>query len=126
MNKLILGPLLIVLLAGCESNHLVYVQETSLGLTLAASTEGSNKMSLGYDRDVYAIVPKKTKESDAMSLFSVNKVEITGLDDMNISEFVASGEPAEKLAVKPDAVTKLRKKVYGDNKIAQGSSGDNQ
>ena len=115
MNKLISGPLLIVLLAGCESNHLVYVQETSLGLTIAASTEGSNKMSLGYDRDVYAIVPKKTKESDAMSLFSVNKVRITGLDDMEISEFVASGKPAEKLAVKPDAVTKLRKKVYGDN-----------
>ncbi|MDO6642131.1 hypothetical protein Q4557_19475 [Shewanella sp. 5_MG-2023] len=114
MNKLLPTTLLVLFLAGCQSNHLIYVQETSLGLTIAASAEGSNKMSLGYDRDVYAIVPKKTKESDAMSLFSVNKVEITGLDDMSISEFVASGKPAEDLAVRPDAIKKLRQKVYGD------------
>ncbi|GGI79377.1 hypothetical protein GCM10007978_16500 [Shewanella hanedai] len=114
--KRLSGPLLVLLLAGCQSNYLVYVQETSLGLTIAASTEGSNKMSLGYDRDVYAIVPKKTEDSDAMSLFSVNKVKVTGLDDMEVSEFVASGEAADKLAESANSINQLREKVYGEIK----------
>ena len=116
MNKQMLCPLLVMLLAGCQANHLVYVQETSFGLTIAASTEGSNKMSLGYDRDIYAIVPKKTVETDAISLFSVNKVKVTGLDDMEVSEFVASGDAAEELAKSANSIDKLREKVYGDVK----------
>lgn len=107
-NLLLLG-----LLGGCSSNHLVYVQESSLGLNVAVGTEGSQKLSLGYDRDVYAIVPKKSNTEDAMALFSINKVEVEGLDDMRVSEFVAAGDPAVKLATDSNAVGQLRNKVYG-------------
>ena len=103
----------VALLGGCSSTHLVYVQETSLGLNVAVSAEGMQKMSLGYDRDVYAIVPKKSDKDDAMALFSVNNVTIKGLDDMDVSEFIATGEPAKKLAADQESVSKIRNKVYG-------------
>lgn len=104
---------LILLFGGCSSTHLVYVQETSMGLNVALSADGMQKMSLGYDRDVFAVIPKKGEEKDAMSLFSVNKVDITGLDNMDVSEFVATGEPAKELAEDQEAVRKIRNKIYG-------------
>jgi hypothetical protein len=103
----------ILLIGGCSSTHIVYVQETSMGLNVAVGTDGMAKMSLGYDRDVYAIIPKKDKTEDAMALFSVNKVNISGLDNMDVSEFVATGEPAIKLAKDQEAVSKIRSKIYG-------------
>ncbi len=101
-------------LSGCASKHLVYVQDTSFGLTFGVSTEGTQKLSLGYDRDVYSVVPKKGDGKEAMSLFSINNVEVEGLDDMTVSEFVAGGEPAKRLAKEPNAVNALRTKVYSD------------
>jgi len=101
-------------LGACSATHLVYVQEANLGLTIAAGTEGSNKLSFGYDRDVYAIVPKKGDDQDAMSLFSLNKSKVSGLNSIDVSEFVAGGTPATKIAEKPNAVEALRKKIYGE------------
>ncbi len=104
---------LVLAIGGCSSTHLIYVQETSMGLNVALSADGMQKMSLGYDRDIHAVIPKKSDDSDAMALFSVNKVDISGLDNMEVSEFVATGEPAIKLASDKDAVSKIRNKVYG-------------
>ncbi|MDM3872262.1 hypothetical protein QSV34_12980 [Porticoccus sp. W117] len=100
-------------IAGCASKNLIYVQDASLGFTFGIGPEGTQKFSLGYDRDVYSVVPKKGKGEEAMSLFSINSVEIDGLDDMKITEFVAGGDPAKTLAEDPDAVNALRTKVYG-------------
>lgn len=113
MIKILCSLSLILAIGGCSSTHLVYVQETSMGLNVALSAEGMQKMSLGYDRDIYAVIPKKSDEKDAMALFSVNKVNISGLDDMDVSEFVATGEPAIKLAKDQEAVSKIRTKIYG-------------
>lgn len=93
------GILFATLLGGCSSTHLVYVQETSMGLNVAVGADGMQKMSLGYDRDVLAVVPKKGEDKDAMALFSVNNVRVGGLDNMDVSEFVATGEPAKKSPV---------------------------
>tara|TARA_R110002110_G_scaffold381126_1_gene592019 strand:- start:272 stop:607 length:336 start_codon:yes stop_codon:yes gene_type:complete len=108
--------LLIAMLAitSCTATHLVYVQESSLGLNVGASTEGTNKISLGWDRDVYAIVPKKKNTEDAMSLISVNRVRVSGVRDIEASEFVAGGTPATKLATDNQAIGKLRKKIYSE------------
>ena len=106
-------PGLFIFFVSCTSNHLVYVQEASLGLNIGLGTEGTQKFSLGYDRDVYAIVPKKGEHQDAMSLLSINRAEIEAIDNITVSEFVAGGKPAEKLANQPDAVNKLRRKIYG-------------
>lgn len=109
----VLGLLLSIVTGGCSSTHMVYVQEASLGVNLAVGTEGVQKFSLGYDRDIYAIVPKKGPEKDAMSLLSINNAKIEGLNKITVSEFVAGGEPAAKLAKKPEQVNQLRSKIYG-------------
>jgi hypothetical protein len=94
-------------------SRLVYVQETSFGLSVAVSAEGVQKVSLVYDRDIYAIVPKIADDNEAMALFSINSVNIEGLDKMHVAEFVAAGAPAVTLAEDPNAVSKLRAKIYG-------------
>lgn len=113
MKKYVLLLTILSCVTSCASQHLVYVQESSLGLNVSVGAEGVSKFSFGYDRDILAIVPKKTDGSDAMSLLSVNKVEVKSLDNMSISEFVAGGAPAATLAQKPDAVNQLRNKIYG-------------
>ena len=100
---------------GC-SNHLIYVQETSVGVNLGLGTEGTEKLTVGYDRDVYSIVPENEDTGDAMSLLSLNKAEITGLNTIKVSEFVAGGIPAKNLAASPEAVANLREKIYGGGK----------
>jgi len=102
-----------ILLGGCSSTHLVYVQETSMGLNVGISADGMQKMSLGYDRDIYAVIPKKGENEDAMALLSINKVKVGGLDDMDVAEFVATGKPAIRLAADKEAVSKIRSKIYG-------------
>lgn len=116
-----LPPLLLtpLLLSACSASHLVYVQESSLGLTLALGTEGSQKLSLGYDRDILAVVPQTgdagngtEDENDAMALLSINRASIAGLADISTSEFVATGLPAEQLAQNPAAIEQLRQQIY--------------
>lgn len=113
MKKYLLLLTVLSSVTSCASQHLVYVQESSFGLNVSVGTEGVSKFSFGYDRDILAIVPKKTDGSDAMSLLSINKAEVKSLDNMSISEFVAGGAPATKLAQQPDAVNQLRIKIYG-------------
>lgn len=113
MKKYILLFTILSSVTSCSSRHLVYVQESSFGLNVSVGAEGVSKFSLGYDRDIFAIVPKKADGKDAMSLLSINKAEVKSLDDMSISEFVAGGTPATKLAQQPDAVNQLRMKIYG-------------
>ncbi len=114
IKRIILPGVIALAASGCTTTHLVYVQESSLGLNVGASTEGANKVSLGWDRDVYAIVPKKTKTDDAMSLVSVNRVKISGLRDIETSEFVAGGAPAVTLVKDKQAITNMRKKIYSE------------
>lgn len=102
-----------IALGGCGKN-LVYVQETSLGINVGLGTEGTEKITIGYDRDVYSIVPPNGDTGDAMSLISINKAVMSGLNNIEVSEFVAGGEPALKLAMDPGAVAKLREKIYGE------------
>ena len=109
----ILIAITLLTLSGCTASHLVYVQESSIGLTVGLGAEGAEKISLGYDRDAFAIVPKKGATLDAMSLLSVNKVEMSGLRTIKVSEFVAAGAPAIKLVQDPEAIAKLRSEIYG-------------
>jgi hypothetical protein len=113
----------ILLLQGCAASHLVFVQETSFGLSVELGAD-VNKMSLGYDRDVFAIVPEAgdTAKKDAMSVFAINEATVGGISDMKISEFIATGSSAEKLVKNSQLVEALRNKIYGST--TDNSQGD--
>ena len=99
--------------SACESKHLVYVQESNLGLNFGIGTNGTAKLGLGYEREVYAIVPKTGDgENDAMSLFSLNKISVESINKLSVEEFVASGEPAAEIANNAQAIKQLRDKIY--------------
>src|SRR2546423_7500025 len=68
--------------AGCESDHVVYVSETNLGITVNAASQGTPKVALGYDRETFAVVPRYESDvngPEAMSLLSLSNVDVTGL-----------------------------------------------
>lgn len=118
------GLLMSVWVMGCTSNHVVYVQETSLGVNVGVGAQGAQKLTIGYGRDVFAIVPKTGVvvpeagsvaggKDDVMSLLAINKATVEGISDIRVSEFIATGEPAEDLAADANAVQNLRNKIYG-------------
>jgi len=47
------------LLGGCQATHLLYVSDTVLGIDVAASAEGTGHMVFGYDRETFALVPRR-------------------------------------------------------------------
>lgn len=47
------------LLGGCQVTHLLYVNDTVLGIDVAASAEGTGHLVFGYDRETFALVPRK-------------------------------------------------------------------
>ncbi len=98
MRRFLYYGLIVIGLSGCNAKHLVYVHETSLGLDAAVSTEGTGRFVLGYDRDTYAIVPRKGAGLDAMTLTALGCIYASGLDNVSFNHFVASGLAAENIA----------------------------
>jgi hypothetical protein len=105
---------------GCE--HVVYVSETNFGVNVTAASQGTPKLSLGYDRETYAIVPRfnegNGKPPEAMSLVSVSKVDSTGLDELIFNHYIVTGEAAEKAALDPVGLRQMREAIFG------GDAGD--
>lgn len=108
--------LICLLLSGCMTpTHLVYVHGTTVGLDVAASTEGTGRLVFGYDRDTFAIIPHKNnnKESDAMSLAAVSCIYAWGLDDVQFKHFVSTGEAATKLVKNPVVLSQIWDSIQG-------------
>lgn len=112
VNMKMLGWLSLML-GGCEATHLVYVHETSLGLDVAVSTEGTGRLVFGYDRDTYAIVPRKAEGQDAMTLTSLGCIYASGLDDVQFKHFVSSGDAAINMAQDPVALKQINQAIQG-------------
>jgi hypothetical protein len=100
------------LLAGCGAKHLVYVQEASLGIDASISGEGVSKLVLGFNRDVFALVPKLEDGSEAMTLTAVSRVSATGLDDVDFEHVVACGTAAIVLAQDEEGLAMIRRAVF--------------
>lgn len=104
-----------VLLTGCQATHLVYVHETSFGMDVAVSTEGTGRMVFGYDRDTYSIVPRKGDNQDAMALVSMSCIYAHGLDDVEFKHFVSSGQAAVNLAkAQPNKIKAINQAIQGE------------
>ena len=103
-----------LLICGCEASHLAYVHETSFGLDVAISTEGTGRLVMGYDRDTYALVPRKGEGLDAMTLSSLGCIYASGLDEVSFNHFVSSGEAAKKIAKSPSTLSMLNQAIQGE------------
>lgn len=101
------------LLCGCDATHLAYVHETSLGLDVAVSTEGTGHFMFGYDRDTYSIVPRKAEGQDAMTLTSLSCIYAKGLDEVQFRHLVSTGEAAKNIAKNPDTLQQLNQAIQG-------------
>jgi hypothetical protein len=114
--KINLSSLLVffIFISGCEATHLVYVSNTVLGVDVAVSSEGNNRVSIGYDRDTYSLVPRKEAGKDAMSVTSVSQIRIQGLSDVQFDHFVATGKAAKKLAKDPVALEIIRRAIFDE------------
>jgi hypothetical protein len=120
--------LAVIALSGCTATHLAYVYNCNAGIDLGASPNNGNvKLSIGYDRQTFAIVPRKqaatTQEADAMSAVAVSRVELSGLGVAKFGHAVATGTPAVQIATDPNSFEDLVNKIFNESTApAQGGS----
>ncbi len=115
-RSLLLFGLAPALLAGCQATHLLYVTDTVLGIDVAASAEGTGHLTFGYDRETFALVPRKEEADgkfDAMSLAAVSCVYADGLQEVRFNHFVATGESAGFVAKDPVGYAQIRNAIFG-------------
>lgn len=114
MRIILLISFLCALLSGCgNATHLVYAHDTSMGIDVAFSVEGTGRMVFGYDRDTFSIVPIKKDGKEAMSLVSFSCIDAKGLDAISFNHFVSSGDSAKEVAKDPDGLKAIRSALYG-------------
>lgn len=107
-------------LAGCSTpSHLVFHQSAVIGADISANTtSGQLNVSMGYDRQTSAIVPKTqanaieppgvtTEKNEAMSAISASKVTIKGIGEYEVNEQFATGQAATNLAKDPNQVIEI-------------------
>ena len=120
MLKIIRAVLVVLIVApGCSATHLVYTQETVLGIDLSVGVEGQQKLTIGFDRDTFSIVPKKEGGQDAMSVTAIGYVQADGLRDISFENFIATGDAAKSIAKSAEGLAKIKATIYGS---AQESS----
>jgi len=102
-----------LMLSGCEATHLAYVSETTIGLDVALSSQSTGRVVFGYDRNNFALVPRKGDGQDAMSLVSTSCVFAHGIDDTRFNHFIASGAVAKNVAKSKPALITINSALFG-------------
>lgn len=110
-----------LLLTGCMTpTHLVYVHGTTLGLEVAASTEtATGRLVFGYDRDTFALVPRKKDNEDAMSLAAVSCIYARGLNEVQFRHSVSTGNTAKAIAKNEMKLAGIMSDIQGDCLLPQ-------
>ncbi len=117
MKKLFMFFLLIMslIIVSCQATHLVYVHESNLGVALTpVTTQGTTKFSLGFDRETYALVPKKGDSGEAMSMAGVSRIQVKGITDIKFGHVVATGEAAAGISENAEKLNHAQKKLFKD------------
>jgi len=100
-----------------NAKHLVYVHTTTLGIEATASTETtSGRMVFGYDRDTFALVPRKKDNEDAMSLAAVSCIYAQGLNEVQFRHFVSTGKTAIDIAQDREILADIKSSIQGGSK----------
>ncbi|SET50768.1 hypothetical protein SAMN05216326_13154 [Nitrosomonas marina] len=116
MKRKLLGTCVMsFLLAGCmNAKHLVYVHTSTLGLEVAASVETTTgRMVFGYDRDTFALIPRKKENEDAMSLAAISCIYAQGINEVQFRHFVSTGNTAIDIAQDEKALEDIKKSIQG-------------
>ena len=102
---------LALVLGGCANpSHLVFHQKTSFGVDAATdTTTGRITVDAGYHRETNAFVPKTRVNGghEAMSTISLTDIRVQFLGLHEVNEQFATGDAAQLLATKPDALGHL-------------------
>jgi len=115
--SLLKAGLICLLLTGCQATHLAYVHTTTLGIEVTASTETtSGRMVFGYDRDTFALVPRKKDNEDAMSLAAVSCIYARGLNEVQFRQFVSTGNTAIDIAQDRKTLEDIKSSIQGGSK----------
>jgi len=116
MKRILLYSLFGITFYGCGSTHLIYGHDTSLGVDVAVSTEGTGRMVMGYNRDTFAIVPRIGNDQDAMTLTSFGCVYVDGLEEISFNHFVSTGDAAKTIAKSNKGLKEIETAIYGGHK----------
>ena len=123
MTRLVLlFSVCVLLLGGCNATHLVYVHSAIAGIELKPAGEGTVRLVFGYDRETYALVPRKENASDAgdktaseaMSLTAISRVHVTGIESFKFGHVIATGSAAAKVAKNGAGLKDVADKVFKD------------
>lgn len=82
------------LTAGCKSNRLVFVTQSSIGMDVSGTAQLPNHVSFSFDRYEAAIVPRKTN-GEAHSVFGGMDADMTWFSGHAIKQTFATGEAAK-------------------------------
>ncbi|MHC4544327.1 MAG: hypothetical protein ACYTDW_06350 [Planctomycetota bacterium] len=121
--RVIILAFLTLVLGGCQEKHLIYVHDMNLGIVVTPLTSGgTSKLSVGFDRETFALAPRKTEAkgkdgADAMSMTAISKVKAVGLEKIQFSHLIATGDAASMVIEDGDKLGKSVENVFngGEN-----------
>jgi len=124
MKCLIAGLLASVAAIAGGCNHLAYVHSAVVGVDVTVAPDsGTTRLSIGYDRETFAIVPRYTPQdengnslpaqAEAMSLVSVSNVDALGIQELIFNHVVVTGAAAKNIAKDPQGLKMMREAVFG-------------
>lgn len=85
---------LAVWLAGCTSNRLVFVTQSSIGMDVSGTAQMPNHVSFSFDRYEAAIVPRKA-DGEAHSVYGGMDADMRWIGPHAIRQTFATGEAAK-------------------------------
>ncbi len=113
--------MVLVCLVGCNTANsgkpkpIVYVQDINLGIVLEPVKEvGTSKLMVGFERDVFTVVPRKSNsaDADAMSLVSFCHVGARGIDKIRFCHLIASGDASKSVITNGEQIRKINEKIF--------------
>lgn len=125
------GALALAILQGCNSTHVVYVHDATLGIAVQTAAEGTGKIVVGFDRETFGLVPTFDRPQDennpavrdAMTVTAISRVHMNGLDNVEFGHVVATGTAAEQLATSPETLKTLADRVFNKTPAAAPKTG---
>ena len=111
-----------LVLGGCTATHVVYVHDATLGISMSTAKEGTAKLSFGFERETFGLVPRfedpenKTQDGrvkgDAMTVTAISRVYAEDISKVEFGHVVATGACAESLARQPETLKDLAQRVF--------------